>query len=230
MAEFVLHVPDIDEVGKDYTFELPRAWVDAQLADASLHADPKAASGSAQVHAQQNGVEFLVTGSLRAQLVTECVRCLGEAVVPVDVELAALYTRGVDPAHVGRSKRKPEPLELDDEDDDLQRETFTGNDIVLDELVREHLVLEVPMQPLCSEDCQGIAVPEHLRPPADTFGAAGAGAIDPRLAPLQRLRDNVPPNSADPAVQPGSSGRGPDDSSLPSQRSKAKKLKPTNQE
>jgi uncharacterized metal-binding protein YceD (DUF177 family) len=59
--------------------------------------------------------------------------------------------------------------------------------------VREHLVLEMPMQPLCSEECQGIALPKHVRPPEDAF--AKPGDVDPRLAPLQRLRDNVPPEA-----------------------------------
>jgi len=188
MAELVLHVPDIDEAGKDYAFELAAAWLDPQLADATLRLDPEFGPGSLAVHAQQNGSEYLVTGRLRAHLLTECSRCLGDAKVPVDVELAALYTRGG--AKSGAHDRASDS-ELDiDEDDDLSRETFTGNDIALDDLVREHLVLEVPMQPLCSEQCQGIAVPKHLRPPEDTFGAADA--VDPRLAPLQRLRDNVP--------------------------------------
>jgi uncharacterized metal-binding protein YceD (DUF177 family) len=51
----------------------------------------------------------------------------------------------------------------------------------------------VPMQPLCSEACQGIAVPKHLRPPEEVFGTKD-DRVDPRLAPLKRLRDKVPPN------------------------------------
>jgi uncharacterized metal-binding protein YceD (DUF177 family) len=51
-------------------------------------------------------------------------------------------------------------------------------------------VLEMPMQPLCSPDCTGIAVPKHVRPPEAAFGS---DKVDPRLAPLQRLRDKVPP-------------------------------------
>jgi uncharacterized protein len=209
MAEFVLHVPDIDELGKDYAFELSPAWIDAHLRDAALRADPQGGPGALAVHAQQNGSEYLVTGTLRAQLVTECGRCLADAKVPVDVPFAALYTRAAGAAVGGTAKgandhhRTPrgskaaaKALELSDtdDDDDLQREPFSGTIIALDDLVREHLVLEMPMQPLCSEQCQGIPVPQHLRPPEDTFGADGA--VDPRLAPLQRLRDNVPPESA----------------------------------
>jgi uncharacterized protein len=184
MSEFVLHVKDIDEEGKDYAFELERSWLDETLADATLHADPAFPAGRLRVHAQQNGNEYLVTGTIAAHLITECGRCLGPAAVPVDVKFGTLFTR---------TSGKPLPAELELSDQDLQREEFSGNEIVLDGLVREHLVLEVPMQPLCSDECRGIAVPASVRPPADVFGADGD--VDPRLAPLKRLRDKVPPKT-----------------------------------
>ena len=186
MAELVLHVKDIDEEGKDYAFELTPAWLDATLADAALHADPAFPPGALHVHAQKNGNdEYLVSGSIAAQLVTECGRCLGPAAVPVAVEFATLFSQG-------SGKTLPAELELSEED--LQREEFVGHEIALDDLVREHLVLEVPMQPLCSEACGGIAVPKSVRPPEEVFGG-GADDVDPRLAPLKSLRDKVPPKS-----------------------------------
>jgi uncharacterized protein len=182
MAELVLHVQNIDEEGKDFSFELKPAWLDVLLHDASLRADPAYGPATLQVHAQQNGVEYLVNGTLQAHLLTECGRCLADAKIPVDVHVATLYSRV-------SGKTLPKVQELTD--DDLQREEFVGQEIVLDGLVREHLVLEVPMQPLCTPDCRGIPVPEHVRPPADVF--ASDGSVDPRLAPLLRLRDKVPP-------------------------------------
>lgn len=190
MSQFVLHVPEIDEAGKDYSFTLAPDWIDSHLKDAVLRVDPSYGPGSLAVHAQENAPgEYLVTGNLSAHLLTECGRCLGDAKVPVDLQFATLFTRGA--ARKGPAKPERYEASHEDEDDGLQHEEFSGNDIALDDLVREYIVLEVPMQPLCSESCEGIAVPAHLRPPAETFG--GTGAVDPRLAPLQRLRDNVPP-------------------------------------
>jgi uncharacterized protein len=195
MAELVLHVQDIDETGKDYTFELTPAWLDTTLRDATLRADPAYTSGRLDVHAQQNGTEYLVNGSVSAHLITECGRCLGEAKLDVETQFATLFHRGTSKLHnerVHTHTHEVDDLALAD-DDDLQREEFVGHDIPLDELVREHIVLEVPMQPLCSEDCEGIAVPKQVRPPEDVFGTKDE-RVDPRLAPLQRLRDKVPPN------------------------------------
>jgi uncharacterized metal-binding protein YceD (DUF177 family) len=90
-----------------------------------------------------------------------------------------------------------EDLDLDGPD----QETFSGETIALDSLVREHLLLEVPMQPLCREDCPGIPIPEHVRGPADAFadarrpralgdllGAAGRHLLSGSDAPLPLSR------------------------------------------
>jgi uncharacterized metal-binding protein YceD (DUF177 family) len=193
MSALVLHVQEIDETGKDYSFELTPAWVEKLLSEASLRVDPAFPAGRLEVHAQQNGAEYLVNGTLSAHLLTDCGRCLRDAKVPVDVHIAALYHRTLSKAAAERLAKKHSSEELELSDEELQREEFVGNEIVLDDLVREHMVLEVPMQPLCSDDCEGIAVPEHLRPPPDVFGTKDE-KVDPRLAPLQRLRDKVPPN------------------------------------
>ena len=193
MAELVLHVQDIDETGKDYAFELTPAWLDATLREATLRADPAYESGRLELHAQQNGTEYLVNGTIVVHLLTECGRCLGDAAVDVNVPFGTLFHRSAGKPGAPRKPRHAPDDVQELSEDDMLREEFVGHDIVLDDLVREHIVLEVPMQPLCSEDCQGIAVPKHLRPPEEVFGTKDDG-VDPRLAPLKRLRDKVPPN------------------------------------
>lgn len=192
MSEFALQVQDIDESGKDYAFALREAWIETALADANLHADPSEQPGSLTVHAQKNGSEYFVEGRVQAPLTTECVRCLGVAKVPVDTRFATLFTRVAGPVRTAGAEETVDSDE-DEDEDELSREEFSGHEIVLDGLIREYLVLEVPMQPLCAPDCQGIAVPKHVRPPEDVFGSSD-GKVDPRLAPLLRLRDKVPPN------------------------------------
>jgi uncharacterized protein len=63
-------------------------------------------------------------------------------------------------------------------------ELFSGDEIRLDDLVREHLVLEIPMQPLCRPDCPGIDVPEAIKGPKHLEAHPAAPDLDPRLAPL----------------------------------------------
>jgi uncharacterized protein len=177
MAEFVLKLQDIDERGKDYRFPLPGGWVDSALTDSPLRRDPGAPEGLFALHAQRNGQEILIRGQLSADLLVDCARCLGDTRLHVHAPVTALLS--------------PTAGEEDDEDDldlgaeDLDRARFVGNDLELDELVREHLLLELPMQPLCSPECPGIKVPEHVRPRDEDFGGGGR---DPRLAPLEQLK------------------------------------------
>jgi uncharacterized protein len=72
-------------------------------------------------------------------------------------------------------------------DDDAARDTFEGDRIVLDDFVREHIVLELPLFPLRSdlrsEDSPAIG------PPANSPKAPRS--VDPRLAPLAAIADKL---------------------------------------
>lgn len=176
MTSFVLHLQDIADAGKQFAFDLDASWMESALEGSELRPDP-ATPGSLAFFAQKSGSDVLVQGELHARFVATCSRCLGDAPVNVDTELSTLFTaRGEGPL--------PEELELTPED--LERTTFSGDSIVLDPLVRELVLLENPIQPLCSEDCPGIEMPAHLKMPTGPTRDDGK-PIDPRLLPLMQL-------------------------------------------
>lgn len=188
MREFVLKLPDIDAdvSGKSYEFDVQPTWMARALHESGFRVDPGAGVGLLQVHAQRTGAEILVYGSLRTRFVVDCSRCLGDAPVEVDVRIHTL---------MAQQPQGPEPHdeELELTPDDLEREYFQGDEIVLDDLVRQHILLECPMQPLCTHDCSGIEVPSHVRPPAEPLTSDGR-AVDPRLAPLAELAHKMSNN------------------------------------
>ena len=177
MPAIVLPVHDIDELGKDFSFELTSDWLDRELADTPLRRASGVKSGKLELHAQQNGVEYLVNGKLDVELEVECSRCLEPVPLPVHTTVTALLSPRKDGADA-------EEIELEAED--LDRGYYEGYELVLDELIREHLVIEAPMQALCSPDCKGIAIPDRVKAQGKDFG--GDGAVDPRLAPLNELK------------------------------------------
>lgn len=189
MAEFEIKVQELDAGGKQYVLPLRAEWLDRALAgraegDLPLRGDRGAGEGEVSVYAEKSGDDVLVRGRVRGRLLTECSRCLGDAPVPVDAELVALYT-----ARGGGVRRPPDEDELSPEE--IDKEFYSGETVVLDELVRENVLLEVPMQPLCRADCAGLEVPESVRGPkdlatADTPEHQGK-KVDPRLAPLLSL-------------------------------------------
>ncbi|MDQ3034558.1 MAG: DUF177 domain-containing protein [Myxococcota bacterium] len=207
MSEFEIKVPELESGGKQYEFVLTSAWLDGALREAfaptdgsapnssgqsePLRADPAADPGAVSVFAEKSGEDVLVRGRVRTRLIAECARCLAEATVPVDTELTVLFSARGDAFRLPVDEEELTPEELDSE-------FFTGDTIALDALVREHVLLEVPMQTLCKQTCEGIEVPPEVRGPADLSEAPTheGKRVDPRLAPLLDLMDKTKKKSS----------------------------------
>jgi len=191
MPALTIPINELDTLGKDYVFALDEAWLREAFADSGVRGDASQGAGLVQVHAQLNGREILVHGRARARLVTECGRCLRELPIDVSCELAALYT----PQVPGRAARAEEE-ELDIDADEPDREFYTGDKVQIDDLVRDYLLLELPMQPRCEveEGCvspalSGKAARAEAARASEDFGEA---TVDPRLMPLKKLVKNEP--------------------------------------
>lgn len=178
MSAFVLQVQDLDESGKEWNFAIGTDWLSSALAETELK--PTGHEGTLHVHAQRNGHDVLVQGQITADMLASCARCLADVAIDVDLAVAALFT----PEHTRPSSSEEIEVRLDE----MNRDYYGGTEIVLDPMVREHLLLEVPMKTLCSDDCEGIAIPKHLRPPDAVFGAS---VPDPRFAPLLKLKEEL---------------------------------------
>lgn len=187
MADLSIPIHDLDAQGKDFVFALDESWLERVFADTGVKGDTSRGAGSVEVHAQRNGREILVHGHAHATLVCECVRCLGGVHLDVECDLAALYAPA-SPADA----RAAGVQEAQDEEDDIDpsepdREFYTGDRVVIDDLVRDYLLLELPMQPRCEPACS-LDLPEHMRSPEGAHSTdSGGDAIDPRLAPLMKL-------------------------------------------
>jgi uncharacterized protein len=82
----------------------------------------------------------LVSGSATVEVRGECVRCLGDVSDELEVAIQELYVYpGVEP------------------DDDLASR-LEGDLIDLEPLLRDEVVLDLPFQPLCRDDCSGLCV------------------------------------------------------------------------
>lgn len=91
---------------------------------------------------------LVVRGSISGTFQLTCGRCLGLATITVDdPDLRLTY--------LPRAETEPveeEQLSLED----LDTYTFSGEEIDLEPLVREQLVLAIPMAPQCKDDCKGL--------------------------------------------------------------------------
>jgi len=167
--EFSVPVSELDAGGKEYRFVVRPAWVRGQLEEHEATATDK--EGSLVVRASKSGHDVVVDGTLAVELMVPCARCLEPFALPIKTEIQVLYA----PA----SKVKdPETNEYEFAPEEADTLPFDGETVVLDDLVHDEILLEVPMIPLCSEDCPGMGTAAKA---ADT---SSEKPIDPRLAPL----------------------------------------------
>jgi uncharacterized protein len=120
----------------------------------------------------------LVTGTVTAALEGECVRCLQPIDDEIDVRLQELYL-------YPDGRHDESDTELDDEASRL------GDDDLLDlePLLRDAVVLALPFQPLCQDDCPGLCVECGARL-ADDPDHTHETPIDPRWAGLTALQQD----------------------------------------
>jgi uncharacterized protein len=93
----------------------------------------------------------LVTGTARARAEGECVRCLEPLELDLEAEFQELFSYP-DADDRGRAITEPG----DDAEDDEDRYYLEDGLFDLEPLLRDAVVLALPMQPVCQEDCPGL--------------------------------------------------------------------------
>jgi len=103
----------------------------------------------------------LVTANVLSEVVGECGRCLDEVVFDIDENFVELFEYAEDPRQARKKEKKKsqrakdadEAEKLDDEDELRQMD---GDEIDLEGPIRDAIILNLPINPLCSPDCLGL--------------------------------------------------------------------------
>lgn len=182
----------LDEGPRELRAALPAAWLAKKLSEGQPEPDggtPLGASADGDIDVwitPAGGENFLVKGHVHATVDGTCGRCLGTAKIPVDAALTMLLVPKTDSARpVKGKKHKDSEGEFEFDAGEADLEYYDGETVVLDDLVREAILLELPISPLCSEDCAGMASDPAV---ADRLAQA---RVDPRLQKLAELRDKL---------------------------------------
>jgi uncharacterized protein len=93
-------------------------------------------AGTAKISRTPQGL--LVQGKFQSGVTAECVRCLNEFGQPLQIDFSELY------AFSSRSVSESGLILPED------------GHIDLEPLVREYLLIEIPISPLCKPDCKGL--------------------------------------------------------------------------
>ena len=149
-------IEEIGEEGLDLTEDLGQPWLD-QLLDGERKTgfwSVAPAKLTGRLEKVDQGV--LVRGSLSAPLATECRRCLAQVKVAVPVS----FTLNLVPREREEVAEKSEEREAGGTASfgsaRIDEETFDGRHVDLEPIVREQILLALPMDALCREGCAGL--------------------------------------------------------------------------
>ncbi len=90
--------------------------------------------------------EIRVSGHVTAQIESDCDRCLEPARFPIDSDFTLYYR----PVEAGYGDEK----EIDGGEAEMG--FYEGDGLELNDVLREYVLLALPMQRVCSESCKGI--------------------------------------------------------------------------
>jgi uncharacterized protein len=149
---------------RDFYFDLPSLFLEPDLNLTNL-------TGQAKISRTPQGL--LVQVKMQATTLADCVRCLTSLEQQLKTDFTELFA--------------------------FTERTITDSELILPEdgsidlgpLLREYMVLEIPINPLCHPECQGIC---------QVCGEAQSGQVhqhekdhlDPRMAVLKTLLENQP--------------------------------------
>ncbi|HLO03004.1 MAG TPA: DUF177 domain-containing protein [Symbiobacteriaceae bacterium] len=124
------------------------------------------------------GDRLLVRGELEGEAQLVCSRCLTEYQSPLEVEFEEEFVEGTDLAAI---------LKDDEAETGRQVNLYQGEQIDLTETLRDNVVVELPMKPLCSPDCKGLCPTCGANLNQGPCSCTEDVTVDPRFAKLHEL-------------------------------------------
>jgi uncharacterized protein len=207
MAAFIqFPAHDIRLEGLEVDLALPAGWLEKTLGDTEVRPRRLTATGEPSPGrfvgrlSRSGAHDIVVRGRVMAEVELPCVRCLEPARVDVATELSLLLQPLSRPegrrGQANRAERAAKDEEYEFSAAEAEVDRYDGETVVLDDFVREAILLEVPAFPLCDESCPGLA--------RDLGAIAVERALepvpDPRLAPLSAFRQKDGPASIEDLV------------------------------
>ena len=147
--------------------------------DGVRQATPLEVQGTAELLANTLG-EIRIRGHLKVRIQSDCDRCLEVAEFPIDSNFDLFYR----PAERAEYE---EEVAIDEGESEIA--FYEGAGIDLKDVLREYVLLSLPMQRVCREDCRGICPVCGQNRNLVSCGCE-VKPVDDRWAALKRLQTN----------------------------------------
>jgi uncharacterized protein len=136
----------IPETGLELGIDLGPEWFDRwRQEDPGLEFSAARVKGT--VSLEKHGNDILVRGQLTGNLNLTCSRCLETFAAPVEGDFDLLLVPG-PLAAAGIDEELSQP--------DLDVDYYRGEVVDVESIIREQIILMIPLKPLCDENCRGL--------------------------------------------------------------------------
>jgi len=139
-------INSIPETGREISLNLGQEWFAHWRQE-----DPDLGFSNAQVTGgfllEKHGRDILVRGHLTGNLELNCSRCLEGFWAAVQSDFDLLLMPGPEPVSAEAEELAAPDLDLD---------FYTGEVVDLEGILREQIILMLPLKPLCAENCKGL--------------------------------------------------------------------------
>jgi DUF177 domain-containing protein len=170
------HVRDLELRARPFDVELAPGVV--EFLDPKLRqVGPLKAVGKVELVLGSLG-EIRAKGRVSVLMEADCDRCLEPARFPIDSDFELYYR----PVAEGYGEEKA----IDEGEAEMG--FYEGDGLELNDVLREHVILALPMQRVCSEDCKGIC-PVCGQNRNQKECACQSEAVDDRWQALKKLRE-----------------------------------------
>lgn len=136
----------IPDTGKEVAIDLGPEWfAHWHTEDPDLDFTDARITGTVSI--AKHGRDILVRGHLAGHLDLSCSRCLNPFTEPVAADFDLLLVPKPGTAAAEEEELSPADLDLD---------YYTGEVVDLESLLKEQIILLIPVKPLCDEICKGL--------------------------------------------------------------------------
>ena len=138
-----IHIDKIPPEGLKIRCKFEPEDIDTQDIDGSIQ---KSVHFQGEIQRLNN--DFIINGIIEGSWSVQCARCL---------DLFDLNASSNFRIHLKHRVLSEDNSEFEGfENEHLDESTFSGDIINLSDIIREQMILQLPIKPLCSEDCKGL--------------------------------------------------------------------------
>jgi uncharacterized protein len=177
-------VKDLEVRTREFSEEFPAGTID--FGPDAVQSGLLKASGRAELIEENHGHKQVVqdirlVGELSGRLETKCARCLETVNIPVASSFDLLY-------RPLRTVTAGDEISISEAESEIGY--YQGEGVLLEDVLKEQVLLLLPLKPLCNEDCKGLC-PQCGKNLNNGNCDCTPERSDPRWAALADLKDRL---------------------------------------